>query len=98
MGSNGLTSARHDVFAKSLAAKYAESYDPALPEALVRASQHSLRRTARPAANNRLSPLRTRAASIGVLRQVPTDGHRARNGRDGALMALVAFAFLMSLL
>ncbi len=34
-GSNGLTSARHDVFAKYLAAKYPESYDAAVPEELV---------------------------------------------------------------
>ncbi|MBQ3908056.1 MAG: phosphoribosylformylglycinamidine cyclo-ligase [Bacteroidaceae bacterium] len=35
MGSNGLTSARHDVFAKYLAEKYPESYDHAVPEELV---------------------------------------------------------------
>lgn len=35
MGSNGLTSARHDVFSKKLAHKYPESYDPQLPEDLV---------------------------------------------------------------
>lgn len=35
MGSNGLTSARHDVFSKSLAAKYPESFDPNVPEDLV---------------------------------------------------------------
>ena len=35
MGSNGLTSARHDIFEKYLAAMYPESYDPSLPEALV---------------------------------------------------------------
>jgi len=35
MGSNGLTSARHDVFAKYLAKKYPESYDPATPDELV---------------------------------------------------------------
>ncbi len=35
MGSNGLTSARHDVFAKYLAQKYPESYDAAVPEELV---------------------------------------------------------------
>lgn len=32
MGSNGLTSARHDVFNKGVAAKYPESFDGALPE------------------------------------------------------------------
>jgi phosphoribosylformylglycinamidine cyclo-ligase len=35
MGSNGLTSARHDVFAKNLAKKYPESYDPQVPEELI---------------------------------------------------------------
>ena len=35
MGSNGLTSARHDVFGKYLAYKYPESFDPAVPDDLV---------------------------------------------------------------
>eukprot|EP00756_Hemistasia_phaeocysticola_P052445 Hpha_TRINITY_DN27681_c0_g1::TRINITY_DN27681_c0_g1_i1::g.57358::m.57358/K01933/purM; phosphoribosylformylglycinamidine cyclo-ligase len=35
MGSNGLTSARHDVFSKELKAKYPESFDPALDDAIV---------------------------------------------------------------
>ena len=35
MGSNGLTSARHDVFSKILADKYPESFDPMLPENLI---------------------------------------------------------------
>jgi len=35
MGSNGLTSARHDVFSKILAERYPESYDPSVPEELV---------------------------------------------------------------
>lgn len=35
MGSNGLTSARHDVFGKSIAKKYPETYDHAVPEELV---------------------------------------------------------------
>ena len=35
MGSNGLTSARHDVFGKYLAKKYPESFDPAVPEDLI---------------------------------------------------------------
>ncbi|MBP6557161.1 MAG: phosphoribosylformylglycinamidine cyclo-ligase [Flavobacterium sp.] len=35
MGSNGLTSARHDVFAKYLAEKYPESFDAAVPNELV---------------------------------------------------------------
>ena len=35
IGSNGLTSARHDIFAKMLAKKYPESFDPKVPEKLV---------------------------------------------------------------
>ncbi|NJW53730.1 AIR synthase related protein [Salinimicrobium oceani] len=42
MGSNGLTSARHDVFGKSLAEKYPESFDPAVPEDLVYSGSRNL--------------------------------------------------------
>ena len=42
MGSNGLTSARHDVFAKYLAEKYPESYDQAVPEELVYSGKYKL--------------------------------------------------------
>ena len=42
MGSNGLTSARHDVFARYLAEKYPESYDHAVPEELVYSGSYRL--------------------------------------------------------
>ena len=42
MGSNGLTSARHDVFAKYLAERYPESYDKAVPETLVYSGSYRL--------------------------------------------------------
>ncbi len=42
MGSNGLTSARHDLFAKELAARYPETFDPGTPEALVYSGQARL--------------------------------------------------------
>lgn len=42
MGSNGLTSARHDVFHHLLAAKYPESYDPSVPKDLIYSGQVSL--------------------------------------------------------
>ena len=42
MGSNGLTSARHDVFSSYLAEKYPESYDPSLPDELVYAGKLKL--------------------------------------------------------
>jgi phosphoribosylformylglycinamidine cyclo-ligase len=42
MGSNGLTSARHDVFEKYLATKYPESFDAAVPEDLIYSGQVKL--------------------------------------------------------
>lgn len=42
MGSNGLTSARHDVFGKYLATKYPESYDNAVPDELIYSGQLKL--------------------------------------------------------
>jgi phosphoribosylformylglycinamidine cyclo-ligase len=42
MGSNGLTSARHDVFNKSLKEKYPASYDAAVPEELVYSGSKNL--------------------------------------------------------
>ena len=42
MGSNGLTSARHDVFSKYLADKYPESFDPAVPSELIYAGGYKL--------------------------------------------------------
>lgn len=42
MGSNGLTSARHDVFAKYLSKKYPESFDASVPEELVYSGSKSL--------------------------------------------------------
>ncbi len=42
MGSNGLTSARHDVFANYLSKKYPESYDEAVPASLVYSGSYRL--------------------------------------------------------
>ena len=42
MGSNGLTSARHDVFGHYLAEKYKESFDHSIPEDLVYSGNHKL--------------------------------------------------------
>ena len=42
MGSNGLTSARHDVFANYLAKKYPESYDASIPSELIYSGRKSL--------------------------------------------------------
>jgi len=45
MGSNGLTSARHDVFAHELAKKYPESYDAAVPDSLIYSGTRRLTET-----------------------------------------------------
>ncbi|MDQ3192642.1 MAG: AIR synthase-related protein [Bacteroidota bacterium] len=42
MGSNGLTSARHDVFNKALAGKFPESFDPLVPRELIYSGQMGL--------------------------------------------------------
>jgi phosphoribosylformylglycinamidine cyclo-ligase len=42
MGSNGLTSARHDLFQHGYAEKYPESFDPAVPDDLVYSGPHAL--------------------------------------------------------
>ena len=42
MGSNGLTSARHDVFSNALSAKYPESYNPEVPEHLIYSGKFNL--------------------------------------------------------
>ncbi len=68
MGSNGLTSARHDVLAKYLAGKYPESYDKAMPEELVYSGKMQLtdipEGTAMNAGKLLLSPTRTYAPVI----------------------------------
>ena len=74
MGSNGLTSARHDVFSKMLAEQYPESFDPSVPEELVYAGQKSLTDatdTPLDAGKLVLSPTRTYAPIIkAILNQV----------------------------
>ncbi|MCI9284458.1 MAG: phosphoribosylformylglycinamidine cyclo-ligase [Muribaculaceae bacterium] len=68
MGSNGLTSARHDVFAKYLAAKYPETFDAAVPEDLVYSGSRMLtdeiEGTGLTAGQLVLSPTRTYAPVI----------------------------------
>jgi phosphoribosylformylglycinamidine cyclo-ligase len=74
MGSNGLTSARHDVFSKLLAKQYPESFDPSVPEKLVYAGQKSLTDatdTPLDAGKLVLSPTRTYAPIVkSILSQV----------------------------
>ena len=65
MGSNGLTAARHDVFNKTLAEKYPESYDQGIPSDLVYSGSKSLTDSVEGAPINAgklvLSPTRTYA-------------------------------------
>lgn len=76
MGSNGLTSARHDVFNHTLAAKYPESFDPSVPEDLVYSGSFNLTDAVEGAPVNAgqlvLSPTRTYAP---IIKQI-LDKHR----------------------
>jgi len=76
MGSNGLTSARHDVFHKDLAEKYPESYDASVPSELVYSGSVSLTDTVDgisiDAGKLVLSPTRTYAPIIKKI----LDSHR----------------------
>ena len=71
MGSNGLTSARHDVFAKYLAERYPESYDKAVPDELVYSGSYKLTDPVAGAPVNAgklvLSPTRTYAPVVKQL-------------------------------
>jgi phosphoribosylformylglycinamidine cyclo-ligase len=71
MGSNGLTSARHDVFSKVLAEKYPESFDPSVPVDLVYSGTKNLTDTVEgsvlDAGKLVLSPTRTYAPIIKVI-------------------------------
>lgn len=70
MGSNGLTSARHDVFSKSVAQKYPESFDNDIPSDLVYSgSKQLLDQTTTPLDMGKLvlSPTRTYAPVIAKI-------------------------------
>jgi phosphoribosylformylglycinamidine cyclo-ligase len=75
MGSNGLTSARHDVFNKTLAEKFPESFDPSVPDDLVYSGSKSLTEATDSPLNAGklvLSPTRTYAPVIKKI----LDAHR----------------------
>lgn len=77
MGSNGLTSARHDVFSHELATKYPESFDAAVPEDLVYSGSYKLTDSVKESPINAgqlvLSPTRTYAPIIKKI----LDNHRS---------------------
>ena len=82
IGSNGLTSARHDVFNKILAEKYPESYDPDIPEDLVYSGTRQLTEKLTEididAGKLVLSPTRTYAPVIKDI--IKTVGNKNING------------------
>ncbi|MBI34174.1 MAG: phosphoribosylformylglycinamidine cyclo-ligase [Flavobacteriales bacterium] len=81
MGSNGLTSARHDVFHKYLSDKFPESYDPGVPEDLVYSGSKKLtdeiKGTGLTAGKLVLSPTRTYAP---ILKKVLDEYRGVING------------------
>ena len=96
MGSNGLTSARHDVFAKYLAEKYPESYDHAVPNELVYSGRLHLtdpvKGTSLNAGQLVLSPTRTYAPVISrVLDEMRPRVHGMIHCTGGAQTKILHF-------
>lgn len=97
MGSNGLTSARHDVFSKYLAQKYPESYDAAVPENLVYSGNVKLTdivpNSPLDAGKLVLSPTRTYAPIIKKILQKygPKDIHGMIHCSGGAQTKILHF-------
>ena len=95
MGSNGLTSARHDVFNKSLAEKFPESFDPSVPNDLVYSGTKSLTDATNSELNAGklvLSPTRTYAPIIKkILDQHRDDIHGMVHCSGGAQTKVLHF-------
>ena len=96
MGSNGLTSARHDVFAKYLAEKYPESYDKAVPDELVYSGSYKLTDPVEGAPVNAgklvLSPTRTYAPVVKkLLDEMRADIHGMVHCTGGAQTKVLHF-------
>ncbi|MDO4195493.1 MAG: AIR synthase-related protein, partial [Prevotellaceae bacterium] len=96
MGSNGLTSARHDVFAKYLAEKYPESYDKAVPNELVYSGNYKLTDEVEgspiPAGKLVLSPTRTYAPVVRrLLDEMREDIHGMVHCTGGAQTKVLHF-------
>ena len=95
-GSNGLTSARHDVFAKYLAEKYPESFDHAVPDELVYSGKYKLTDEVEDAPLDAgklvLSPTRTYAPVIRrVLDEMRKDIHGMVHCTGGAQTKVLHF-------
>lgn len=96
MGSNGLTSARHDVFAHYLAEKYPESYDAQVPDDLVYSGNMKLTDTTEvedvDAGKLVLSPTRTYAPIIkSILNQYRSQIHGMVHCSGGAQTKVLHF-------
>jgi phosphoribosylformylglycinamidine cyclo-ligase len=96
MGSNGLTSARHDIFNKVLKTKYPESFDPALPEDLIYSGKYNLTDPAPGAPVNMgklvLSPTRTYAPiMVDVLNYMRSKVHGLVHCSGGAQTKVLHF-------
>ncbi|MCM1336515.1 MAG: AIR synthase-related protein [Candidatus Amulumruptor caecigallinarius] len=96
MGSNGLTSARHDVFRHDLAARYPESFDPAVPDDLVYSGSMGLTDPVEgspiDAGKLVLSPTRTYAPVIKkILDELRPDIHGMVHCSGGALTKVMHF-------
>lgn len=96
MGSNGLTSARHDVFAHQYAAKYPESFDERVPEDLVYSGNYNVTDTLHGVDVNVgklvLSPTRTYApVMVKVLENLRTEIHGLVHCSGGAQTKVLHF-------
>ncbi|MEK6782884.1 MAG: AIR synthase related protein [Bacteroidota bacterium] len=96
MGSNGLTSARHDVFHKDYAVKYPESFDPTVPNDLVYSGKYKVTDTIPGVDVNIgklvLSPTRTYApVLIEVLRELRSEIHGLVHCSGGAQTKVLHF-------
>jgi len=96
MGSNGLTSARHDVFAKYLAEKYPESFDSSVPADLVYSGNYQLTDSVKDspidAGKLVLSPTRTYAPVVKkVLDEMRSDIHGMVHCSGGAQTKVLHF-------
>ncbi|HOD09116.1 MAG TPA: AIR synthase-related protein [Flavobacterium sp.] len=97
MGSNGLTSARHDVFANYLAEKFPESYDSAVPKELVYSGNTKLTdevaNSPIDAGKLVLSPTRTYAPIIKTIldKYTPNDIHGMVHCSGGAQTKVLHF-------
>jgi phosphoribosylformylglycinamidine cyclo-ligase len=96
MGSNGLTSARHDVFSKELAVKYPETFDAAVPSELVYSGTKRLMDVVEKSPINAgklvLSPTRTYAPVIQkILAEMRSDIHGMVHCSGGAQTKVLHF-------